>query len=243
MQWCATWTSPNVWCLSRTKALSLRDVLLSCGGSGVSKATYIAVHVYYAMSLFRCKFDPSSAHARFTLAVAFQKHVFVGVHCLSTAAMLVNCHFRLSLSSHGTRPSLAKLTLWPRQYWRTELSLLAHLAKLRGTENFPLRLNFTDAWRNAQWGGGRDLLLPSWDCSANVPDHQHLLFQQGDLPQGVDLQCFWRKALTTIKLVFMLALQLHMSTWGWNRYCFSVSILRQSACCPWICLIPMSWSF
>lgn len=45
---------------------------------------------------------------------------------------------------------------------------------------FPLHL-CKDAW---MWddGGDRDLCVPGWDRSADVPDHQHFLFQQRDLP-------------------------------------------------------------
>ena len=47
--------------------------------------------------------------------------------------------------------------------------------------------------RPAHGGGGGDLRLPGWDCSADVSDHQHLLLQQRDLPQRAHLQLLWCK--------------------------------------------------
>ncbi len=56
--------------------------------------------------------------------------------------------------------------------------------------------------RHAAHDGGwsRDLCLPGWDRSADVSHHQHLLFQQRDLPQRAHLQLFRCKSVSAFSI-------------------------------------------
>lgn len=68
---------------------------------------------------------------------------------------------------------------------------------------------FIDARR--KWN--RDFRFPSWNCSADVIDHQHLLLEQRNFPSWIDLQLVWckyfRKRLAPSILFFFHPVPFH----------------------------------
>ena len=51
--------------------------------------------------------------------------------------------------------------------------------------------------RSTHGRGCRDLCIPGWDCPADESYHQHILLQQRNLLERIDLQLLWCKYIFT----------------------------------------------